>query len=180
MEENEEADGEATQEALENMSLSGKPLSVSAGAAVYLRLLGTDLVQAAGEDAIYLAGVLPASLAASLAGVKEPGPASPEALERLRFAARIARRVEASESRVVASAWLTSANEALGLDLPVRAIREGRFAEVEDAVERFLEGWVEGWGSGYAACWWSLGLSLVCAPQRQGASSATMRRSSGQ
>lgn len=85
--------------------------------------------------------MLPAPLVASLAGVKEPGPASPEALERLRSAARMALRVEATESRVVASAWLTSANEALGLDLPVRAIREGRFAEVKAALGRFLDGY---------------------------------------
>ncbi|MFJ2470540.1 hypothetical protein [Glutamicibacter sp. NPDC087583] len=96
------------------------------------------------DDSKYLLEVLPLALVLSLAGLRNPDAPpgqSPESSQRMQFAARIARRIEAAESRETATAWLATANEELGGELPIKAIREGRFDDVEAAAERFVSGW---------------------------------------
>ncbi len=94
---------------------------------------------------------LPASLVASTAGVKDPGqvrkwksgkltPTFPT-LERLRFMLTKALEITEAESEAVATSWLTSASSRLNYDLPIKAIREGRYREVSDAASFFLDGY---------------------------------------
>lgn len=94
---------------------------------------------------------LPASLVASTAGVKDPGqvrkwksgkltPTFPT-LERLRFMLTQALEITEAESASVATSWLTSASSRLDYDLPIKAIREGRYREVSDAAKVFLSGY---------------------------------------
>lgn len=101
-----------------------------------------------------LSALLPSSLIASLAGVKDPSqvrkwargelePTIPAA-SKLRFALMQARDIEAAQSSRVAQAWLTTANKMLAYDLPIKAIREERYAETAAAATSFIEGGYQG------------------------------------
>lgn len=98
-----------------------------------------------------LTGFLPVALIASGAGVKDPGQVrkwrngalKPTAVSaaRLRFLLDQATYIAQHESREIATAWLTSANEQLGYQLPLKAIREERYKEVAEAAKAFVEGY---------------------------------------
>lgn len=98
-----------------------------------------------------LAGFLPVSLIASSAGVKDPGQVrkwrsgalkpTAASVTRLRFLLEQASYLAQNESREIATAWLTSANEQLDYDLPLKAIREERFKEVAEAAKAFVNGY---------------------------------------
>lgn len=98
-----------------------------------------------------LTGFLPVALIASSAGVKDPGQVrkwrsgalkpTPTTAARLRFLLDQATYIAQKESREIASAWLTSANEQLDYDLPLKAIREERFKDVAEAVKSFVNGY---------------------------------------
>lgn len=97
------------------------------------------------SDLEYLLQLLPAPLVASLAGVQDVGLicGNREALDLVKFAASIARKIEAAESATVAASWLTTANSVLDFDLPVKAVREGSFYEVENAASAFVSGYAD-------------------------------------
>lgn len=98
-----------------------------------------------------LTGFLPVALIASSAGVKDPGQVRkwrngalrPTAVSaaRLRFLLDQATYISHHESREIAAAWLTSANEQLDYDLPLKAIREERYKEVAEAAKSFVNGY---------------------------------------
>ncbi|MGO1231440.1 hypothetical protein [Glutamicibacter arilaitensis] len=98
-----------------------------------------------------LTGFLPVALIASGAGVKDPGQVrkwrngalKPTAVSaaRLRFLLDQATYIAQHESREIATAWLTSANEQLGYQLPLKAIREERYKEVAEAAKAFVDGY---------------------------------------
>lgn len=98
-----------------------------------------------------LSNFLPTTLIASLSGVKDAGQVrkwargelapTPASAARLRFALDQAQRIASEESVKIATAWLTSANELLAFELPVKAIREDRFKDVADALHAFVDGY---------------------------------------
>lgn len=98
-----------------------------------------------------LTGFLPTALIAAGAGVKDPGqvrkwrsgvlkPTAASAA-RLRFLLDQASFIADNESREIAAAWLTSANEQLDYELPLKAIREGRYKDVAEAAKSFVSGY---------------------------------------
>lgn len=101
-----------------------------------------------------LCELLPSALVASLAGVKDSsqvrkwarGDLEPTlaSAARMRFTLEQAWEIEAAESARVAQAWLTTANRVLGYELPIKAIRDDRFAETAAAAMAFLEDSYEG------------------------------------
>lgn len=98
-----------------------------------------------------LTGFLPVALIASGAGVKDPGQVrkwrsgalKPTAVSaaRLRFLLDQATYIAQHESREIATAWLTSANEQLDYQLPLKAIREERYKDVAEAAKAFVDGY---------------------------------------
>lgn len=109
-------------------------------------------VRAAESEVVEaLTGFLPVALIASCAGVKDPGqvrkwrsgalkPTAASAA-RLRFLLDQASYIAQNESREIAAAWLTSANEQLDYELPLKAIREERYKDVAEAAKSFVNGY---------------------------------------
>ncbi|MGP9726214.1 hypothetical protein [Glutamicibacter sp. AOP3-A1-12] len=110
-------------------------------------------VRAAESEVVEaLIGFLPMVLIASGAGVKDPGQVrkwSSGALKptaasaaRLRFLLDQASCIAQNQSREIAAAWPTSANEQLDYELPPKAIREERYKDVAEAAKSFANGYV--------------------------------------
>ena len=96
-----------------------------------------------------LCDLLGSELAASMAGVKDPGQArewargdlepTQAAQQRLRFAYHLLQEVEVAEGRKVAQAWATSVNPRLDYGTPLKAIREDRFQDTAAAAKPLME-----------------------------------------
>ena len=94
--------------------------------------LGPTLVAA-------LAGAPDGASARAWASADGPYPDS-DAAQRLWFADEQWRKLVAAEGEDVARAWFIGGNPWLGESTPLTAIREGRFREVQRAVQAMIDG----------------------------------------
>lgn len=107
-----------------------------------------------GEVVRVLIDAFTANLVASMVGVKDPGQARKwakdvlaprlDAEQRLRFALDVFGQLEMVEGRAVAQRWFLSINPRLGYSSPVKAIREGAYAQVAAAATALTDGAYDG------------------------------------